>query len=113
MGFLKKLFGGGGTGMSGDPNGLYFYVKPRGCEEVVRVRIDRNNDLSLADDGSAYFVHKHVRGIKCRQAVEMDMYFNANRSLVNSELQGGEMVEKADWDAWQAARAEAEAQDES
>ena len=50
MDFLKRLFGGGGASGE-DSAGLYYYVKPKGCDEVVRVRINRNNDLSLDDDG--------------------------------------------------------------
>lgn len=102
MDFLKKLFGGGAS--SGDAKGLYYYVKPRGCEEVVRVRIDRNNDLSLSDDGKSYYVHKVVMGTKCFQRAEVDFYFNGSRQLTNSEVSGGEMVKEADYEAWLASQ---------
>jgi hypothetical protein len=105
MDIFKRLFGGGGSGASGnrssgDPNGLYFYVKPNGCDEIVRVRIDRNNDLSLDDDNKSYVVHKLARGTKCFQTVEVDLYFDQNRRLVNSELQHGVMVTEDDYQAW-------------
>lgn len=102
MDFLKKLFGGGAS--SGDAKGLYYYVKPRGCDEVVRVRIDRNNDLSLSDDGKSYYVHKVVMGTKCFQRAEVEFYFNGSRQLTNSEVSGGEMVREADYDAWLASQ---------
>jgi hypothetical protein len=113
MEFLKKIFGGSGggsSGTSGDPNGIYFYVKPHGCDEVIRVRVDRNNDLSLSDDGSTYFTHKYARGTKCRQAVEMTLYFSMERQFVNSDIDKGALVEKADYDAWIAAQADSEQQ---
>ncbi len=103
MDFLKKLFGGG-AGSSGDGRGLYFYVKPKGCDEIVRVRIDRNNDLSLADDGKTFWVHKAVMGSKCFQHAELDIYFNQNRQLSNTEVTGGDLVKEADYNAWVAAQ---------
>jgi hypothetical protein len=110
MEILKKLFGGGGGSSSGgsvagDRVGLYYYVRPNGCEEVVRVRVDRNNDLSLTDDSKGYWVRKGVRGVKCRQNVELELYYDSNRRLVNSELKGGELVDEAAYDAWMAQQA--------
>ncbi|MEP7293390.1 MAG: hypothetical protein ABI835_16520 [Chloroflexota bacterium] len=100
MDFLKKLFGGGGGASSGDAKGIYYYVKPKGCEEVVRVRIDRNNDLSLSDDGKTYWVHKVAMGSKCFQRAEIDFYFSSSRQLSNTEVSGGDLVTQADYDAW-------------
>lgn len=106
MEILKKLFGGGGSsggsGPAGDRVGLYYYVRPNGCEEVVRVRVDRNNDLSLTDDNKGYWVRKGVRGVKCRQNVELELFYDSNRRLVNSELEGGVLVDEAAYDAWVA-----------
>ncbi len=104
MEILKKLFGGMG-GSPGDA-GLYYYVRPKGSEEVVRVRINRNNDLSLADDGKTFWVHKMVMGTTSFQRVELDLYFNQNRQLTNSEVSGGDLVKKEDFDAWELAHGE-------
>lgn len=101
MDFLKKLFSGGGA--SGDV-GIYFYVKPSGCDEVVRVRINRNNDLSLAEDGKTYWVHKVVMGTTCFQRVELDVYFKQSRQVSETSISGGELVKKEDYEAWLASR---------
>jgi hypothetical protein len=103
MDFLKKLFGGGSS-RGGDARGIYFYVKPKGCDEIVRVRIDRNNDLSLADDGKTFWVHKVVMGTKCFQRAELDIHFNQNRQLSGSEVSGGDLVQEADYQAWIASQ---------
>jgi hypothetical protein len=66
------------------------------------VRINRNNDLSLADDEKTYWVHKVVRGIKCRQIVELDLYFDAQRRLSRSEVKDGALVDHAAYEAWTA-----------
>jgi hypothetical protein len=105
MNFLKKLFGGSGGGsVGGDNRGIYFYVRPKGCEEVVRVRIDRNNDLSLGDDGKTLWVHKVVMGTKCFQRAELDVYFNSNRQVSSSEVSGGDILKQADYDEWVASQ---------
>ncbi len=103
MDFLKRLFGNNGAtrdASAGDATGVYFYVRPNGCDEVVRVRVDRNNDLSLADDGSTYWVRKGVRGTKCRQPVELTIYFDSSRRLTSTDAQNGVLVTHADYTAW-------------
>jgi hypothetical protein len=100
MDLLKKLF----SGSSGDNRGIYFYVRPKGCEEIVRVRIDRNNDLSLNDDGKTLWVHKVVMGTTCFQRAELDVYFNQNRQVSSSEVTGGDLLKQADYDAWVASQ---------
>jgi hypothetical protein len=107
MDFLKRILGiggsGGGSGSSGDANGLYFYVQPNGCDEVIRVRVDKANDLSQDDDGKL-FVKKYARGTKCRQGVDLTLYFDGSRKMVNSELSGGTLVNEAAYQAWQASQ---------
>lgn len=103
MGFLRRLFGTNGAssvGNTGDPNGIYFYVRPTGCEEVVRVRIDRNNDLSQDDDGQGLFVRKYVRGSKCHQTAELYVTFDANRRIATSDVQHGAIVSEDDYHEW-------------
>jgi len=104
MDFLKKIFGGGGEGGSSDSSGMYFYVRPKGCDEVIRVRVDRNNDLS-DDDAGGYWVRKLVRGTsyKCMQ-VELQLFFDAQRSLRNSEVSGGALVSEKEYAAWAAGQ---------
>jgi hypothetical protein len=103
MDFLKKLFGGGME--LSDKRGAYFYVRPQGCQEVVRVRIDLNNDPSLADDNRTYFVRKTVRGTtyKCTRSAELYLSFDSGRKLQNTEVMGGALLTQADFDAWVAA----------
>lgn len=105
MDFLRKLLGGGGSPRSGDV-GLYFYIRPRGCQEVVRVRIDPNNDLSLEDDNSTYFVRKTVRGTtyKCTRSAELYISFGADRRIREIEVLDGEQVSEAEYNAWIAAQ---------
>lgn len=109
MDFLRRLFGGGGA-QSSDPDGLYFYIQPKGCDEVIRVRINRMNDISLADDGETYWVRKSVRGTKCRQTAELELYFDRNRKLSSSEVTDGDLVDAHAYEAWMATQNQPETQ---
>lgn len=102
MNFLKKLFSGGGESHYKD-DGIYIYVQPRACEEVIQVRLDPRNDLSARKEGG-YFVRKVARGNhRCFQPVEMVLNFNSERQLIESEVEGGELVDEAAYQQWQQA----------
>ena len=107
MDFFRKLFGGQSAtqGEPGDKDGLYFYVRPNGCDEVVRIRINKNNDPSLADDGT-YFVTKTVRGssYKCNRSAELHLSFDKSRRLQNTEITGGTLVTAEEYQAWLATQ---------
>ncbi len=106
MNFLKKLFGGGestGSREAGDGSGMYLYVKLLRCGDIVRVRVDMNNELSQNDESDGYWVRKLVSNgnYKCTKG-ELTVYFDSNRRLTNSEIQGGQLVDKNEYDSWLA-----------
>ncbi len=103
MSFLRRLFGGGGVSADRDQHGMYFYVRPRRCEEVLRVRVDLRNDLSESEDGG-YFVRKIITAVRCPFQAEMTAYFDANRGFVSVEVQDGEAVDEAAYDAYMAQK---------
>ena len=99
MNFLKKLFQG--DGVERDDRAAYFYVQPHRCDDVMRVRVDLMNDLSQRDDADGLWTRKLASSgnYRCNQ-VELVLYFDKNRRLVDSEVQGGKMVDRAAYDAW-------------
>lgn len=103
MGFLKRLFGGGQQSGS-DKDGLYYYFRAERTGEVIQVRLHRFNDLSLQDDGKGYFARKVMVGSRSFDRMEAEFNFDSNRKLVSCEVTGGEMVEREDYDAYQAAQ---------
>ncbi len=105
MNFLKNLFGGGPKSPS--DRGIYFYVKPKRCEEIVRIRIDTYNDLSISDDGG-YWVRKVASAIRCPFQAEVTLYFDKGRRLTESQVENGELVDKDDYDNYLAAKEGAE-----
>ena len=105
MDFLRRLFGGRGTptGPDGD-RGLYMYVRPKHCKEIVVVRIDPLNDLSRNDTGDGFFVRKMARAIRCPFPAEFTLYFDKGRRFVDSEISDGEFVEEEEYLAWAEAQ---------
>jgi hypothetical protein len=104
MGFLKKLFGGGGGSSSPDKVGMFFYVRPKRCDEVVQVRVNLHNDLSEAEDGDGFFIRKTVRAIRCPFAAELHVTFDKNRKIVQVGVENGNAVDEADYNAWLASK---------
>jgi hypothetical protein len=94
MGFLKNLFGGG----SAKPEKRYYVynVKCNRCGEVIKGRVDLDNDLSLEDEGDStvYYVRKGLIGNnRCFQRIEVEMKFTSERGLIERQAQGGTFVE--------------------
>ncbi len=113
MEFLKRLLGLGGESgkrQSHDPSGLYFYVRCHRCGEVLQVRLDRNNDLSLQDDFSSYYARKVMVGTGCFSRMEAEFYFDTSRRLTAKEVSGGVFVEYEDYAAYQESKRAQEAQ---
>jgi hypothetical protein len=101
MNFLKNLFGGEG-GVQ-DKRGYYVYVRPKRCDQLLEVRIDLYNDLSLDDDGG-YFVRKIAQSARCPFPAEITLNFDKNRSFLKRNIVDGEFVEKSEYEAWNAER---------
>ena len=91
MGFLAKLFGGGGT--SSGTNFLTINVICDHCGETIEGRINMNNDLSL-DDAGGYRVRKVLMGnSRCYQKVEVMLKFDSSRRVLEKLISGGKFVE--------------------
>jgi hypothetical protein len=98
----QLLFGTGGSASSGSDIGLYYYIKSKKTGEIIRLRVNPNNDLSASDDEGSYFVRKVVSGTRGYDPIEVELTYNKNRKLQDSRVIGGDMVDKAEWDAQQA-----------
>ncbi len=104
MNFLKNLFGGGGIGGSSGDRGLYFYVQPKRCEEIVEIRIDPMNELSTRDEGDGYISRKMVSAIRCPFQAELIVTFDKNRKIVDTKAENGQVVDKDAFVSWQESR---------
>jgi hypothetical protein len=96
--FLKNLFGGGGDD---DRHGYIIYVRPKMCDEILPVRIDMRNDLSVNDNGDGYHVRKMVSGARCPFQAEILLYFDNRRNLTERIVENGEFATANEYHAAQ------------
>lgn len=94
MNFLRNLFGG----QAADPDrGVYIYVKPKMCQEILEIRIDTLNELSAMEDEDAYIVRKLTKAVRCPFATEVLAKFDNKRRLISTDVKNGEIVSKEDY----------------
>lgn len=102
MSFFQKLFSifsESSKNVSGDA--YWITAKCNRCGEIIRTRINLNNDLSAeyGDEGvTAYYCHKQLMGegtgeLRCFQRVDVELTFDANKRVTNREISGGRFVD--------------------
>jgi hypothetical protein len=93
LGFLRRIFGGGGGARSAD-GGIYIRVKCNACGEVVQARINPTSELSAVDEGDGYFVRKVLVGRQCFRPIEVSLrYADLRGTEISREVVGGTSVE--------------------
>lgn len=99
MGLFDKLLGmfrGGGGGDRRD-NANYYYVKCGRCGEVIRLRVDRDNDLAQDFEGNGdfptgYVANKGVVGKKCFRVINVSLKYDSRKNEQSRSAEGGEFV---------------------
>lgn len=97
--WFSTWFGASASRMNADSRYVTLYVKPKACREVIEMRIDRANELSLRDDGM-YYVRKLGRGQRCPFPVEIELVFSAKRELLEKTIHNGEEVTREMFEAF-------------
>ena len=105
MNLLKKfanlLMGGGAP--NADKRYLTVYVLSRRCNEPVSGQVDLLNELSKTDEGDhAYYTRKvlHTTGeSRCFAQVEIELYFNQDKKVINHEVTGGRWLTSDEYEA--------------
>lgn len=77
-------------------------VRCERCGEVIPVRIDRDHELQAvyaedAEEGDQpleYILRKELVGSDCQNLVRFTLRFDCDHGLLDSQIQGGEFVEK-------------------
>jgi hypothetical protein len=108
--FFKRLFGGrSGSGRSAvDRNAIWVYVRCDACGEKIKLRIDREHDLSADFDGASDFpsgfqVHKEIVGRNCFRRITVDVTFNSGKQPVDQQIRGGTFLTEEEFNAAGAA----------
>lgn len=76
-------------------------VRSRRCGEILETRIDLHNDLAVRYDErgqvTGYYVRKLLQGSgrnRCFDTVEVELFFDARRQLVDRQVHGGTFVDE-------------------
>jgi hypothetical protein len=113
MGFFSRLFGAlrGGPAPAADGagrNAFWVYVRCKACGEPIRVRVNREHDLSAefeegSDAPTGYLVHKDVVGERCFRRIQVDITLDGQRKVTDRQIQGGDFLTAEEYDAAVAA----------
>jgi hypothetical protein len=104
MDFFKKLSSFLTPTSRGEADAYWINARCNRCGEVVRSRVNLNNDLSPEYDGEvlSYVCRKVLIGganksgeQRCFQQIEVWLKFDAGRKLVEREIRGGSFADEA------------------
>lgn len=112
MGFLKRLFGSDKQSEERyvDKQGVYLYVRCDNCGTIVRLRADKQYDLQK--EGSGFIWHKTVVDNRCFRPMPTIVRLNSGYEVTSAEIQGGEYVTEAEYNAWLEAESRATEEEE-
>ncbi|HXT37995.1 MAG TPA: hypothetical protein VN837_20660 [Chloroflexota bacterium] len=104
MGFLAKLFGGGGRpAEGGDRDGIHVYVRCERCGEKIHARANRNTDISqeYADEGgrATPTLHKEILGSRCQNLMYVHLTFDSAFRIVSSTGERCKVISREEFEA--------------
>jgi len=104
MGFLARLFGGGGRSAdAGDRDGIHVFVRCDKCGEKVHARANRNTDISqeYADGGqrATPTLHKEILGSRCQNLMYVHLTFDASFRVVTSSGERCKVMSREEYEA--------------
>lgn len=113
MSFFKRLLGGlsGGRGaQSADGaggNAFWIYVQCAACGEKIRVRVNREHDLSPEFDGESdtadsYHSNKEIVGQRCFRRIHVELTFDRQKRITEQQISGGHFITREEYEADEA-----------
>ena len=102
MGLLDRLKGlfGPTSSLSGhsDPNGLLFHLRCEHCQSLVRIRVDKRNDLNREDGPGTFLLRKEIMDDKCFRLMAAEIWLDSGYRVVTSDITGGELVSQEEFE---------------
>ncbi len=96
MGFWQKLFGSKEKPYV-DETGIYFYARCDHCGTIVRVRANRQSNLSRNNGGFVW--HKTIVDNRCFRRMQAVVHFDGRYAITSTELSGGVFVTEEEYKA--------------
>jgi len=99
MSFLRRLFGSDDSSQpaGGDDDGFFLYVQCDQCGAKVRLRVHKQHELNVTDDG--YVWVKTIIDNRCFRPMQTVAHFDRNYNMVSYELEGGRYISRAEYEA--------------
>jgi hypothetical protein len=103
MNFFKNLANLFRGGAGGSTRNLTIYLLSRRCNEPIMGQVDLLNELSLTEEGSdhAYYSRKVFSTSgqnRCFDQVEVELWFNQNKQVVEHQVLGGRWLDQAEYE---------------
>lgn len=103
MNFFKSLANLFRGGAGGGERMLTVYLLSRRCNEPIAGQVDLLNELSLTEEGSdhAYYSRKVFSTSgrnRCFDQVEVELWFDQNKNVVEHQVQGGRWLDQAEYE---------------
>ncbi len=99
MGFLNKLgslFSGGGE----RDDAIHLYVQCDKCGAKLDIRVDKQHDLMPDyEGGGVYFLRKEMLDDQCFTLMYADVHFDRQYNIIASEVQGGRLISREEFEA--------------
>jgi hypothetical protein len=104
MSFLKRISGLFATPNDKSTDAYWIYARCAWCGETLQARVNLNNDLSVnygeKDGQDTYICRKTLVGDQqCFRRIEIKLIFNANRTLIDREIVGGQFIDAEEYEA--------------
>lgn len=93
MGFLDRLRGRS----TPKDDGIYIYARCGRCGRVVHTRLNPQHELTPRDGG--FESRKSLTDDRCFRPFSLYATFDAQRRLIATEIDGGEVIDRATWEA--------------
>lgn len=95
--WLRGLFKGGGEEV--DSASFYIYVRCSSCGEKLRLRINRQSELSRDFGRGGYYLRKVAVGQRCFRQIEIQLQLDDDYRQVSCDVAGGELLTREQYEA--------------
>ena len=99
MSFIRKLLSKLVPSLKEDV--LWLYVQCNRCKKKLKIRINKNTELSPDYDessGSGYLLNKDAQDDKCFTMMHIQIRFDSNKKIHSQNITGGKFITKGEFE---------------
>ncbi len=88
--------------MNQDSSALWIYAQCDDCQEKIKVRIDKKNDIQdlveSENPNHVYTLKKEIIGNKCFNLIKVILYLDEKYKVISSDALNGKLISKQDYE---------------